>query len=100
MIGFHFNRSVSTNLKLNGPTLAYLTQPVDTTESITGVATFTGIATATYPPSSGDIVEGTYEFHWYPDNADKYHRRHCRWNDHPQRDIGHGPQLLHHLGDW
>ena len=70
MIGFHFNRSVSTNLKLNGPTLAYLTQPVDTTESITGVATFTGIATATYPPSTGDIVEGTYEFHWYLDNAE------------------------------
>ena len=70
MIGFHFNRSVSTNLKLNGPTLTYLTQPVDTTESITGVATFTGIATATYPPSSGDIVEGTYEFHWYLDNTE------------------------------
>ena len=70
MIGFHFNRSVSTNLKLNGPTLAYLTQPVDTTESITGVATFTGIVTATYPPSTGDIVEGTYEFHWYLDNAE------------------------------
>ena len=70
MIGFHFNRSVSTNLKLNGPTLAYLTQPVDTTESIAGVATFTGIVTATYPPSPGDIVEGTYEFHWYLDNTE------------------------------
>jgi hypothetical protein len=70
MIGFHFNRSVSTNLKLNGPTLAYLTQPVDTTESITGIATFTGIATATYPPSPGDIVEGTFEFHWYLDNTE------------------------------
>ncbi len=70
MIGFHFNRSVSTNLKLNGPTLAYLTQPVDTTESITGVATFTGIATATYPSSTGDVVEGTFGFHWYLDNTE------------------------------
>ena len=70
MIGFHFNRSIPTTLKLNGPTLAYLTQPVDTSESITGFATFTGIATATYPSSPGDIVEGTFEFHWYLDNTE------------------------------
>ena len=70
MIGFHFNRSIPTILKLNGPTLAYLTQPVDTSESITGFATFTGIATATYPSSPGDIVEGTFEFHWYLDNTE------------------------------
>ena len=70
MIGFHFNRSIPTNLKLNGPTLAYLTQPVDTSESITGFATFTGIATATYPSSPGDIIEGTFEFHWYLDNTE------------------------------
>mgnify|MGYP003315026653 FL=1 len=70
MIGFHFNRSIPTTLKLNGPTLAYLTQPVDTSESITGFATFTGIATATYPSSPGDIIEGTFEFHWYLDNTE------------------------------
>ena len=70
MIGFHFNRSIPTTLKLNGPTLAYLTQPVDTSESITGFATFTGIATATYPSSAGDIIEGTFEFHWYLDNTE------------------------------
>lgn len=70
MIGFHFNRSIPTNLKLNGPTLAYLTQPVDTSESITGFATFTGIATATYPSSPGDVIEGTFEFHWYLDNTE------------------------------
>jgi len=70
MIGFHFNRSIPTTLKLNGPTLAYLTQPVDTSESITGFVTFTGIATATYPSSPGDIVEGTFEFHWYLDNTE------------------------------
>ena len=27
--------------------------------------TFTGIVTSSYPPDSGDIVEGSYEFHWY-----------------------------------
>ena len=68
MIGFHFNRSISTDLKLNGPTLAYSLDPVDATESITGIATFSGIATASYPPTSGDIVEGTYEFNWYLNN--------------------------------
>lgn len=70
MIGFHFNRSVSTNLKLNGPTLFYSTQPVDASENSVGVATFVGIITSSYPPESGDIVEGTYDFHWYFDNSE------------------------------
>ena len=65
MIGFHYNRSIPTTLKLNGPSLEYLQQPVDATESLVGLATFTGIASATYPPSSGEIVEGSFEFHWF-----------------------------------
>ena len=65
MIGFHFNRSIPTTLKLNGPSLEYLTQPVDVSESLVGLATFTGIVSATYPPSPGDIVEGSFEFHWF-----------------------------------
>jgi hypothetical protein len=50
---------------LNGPSLEYLTQPVDVSESLVGLATFTGIVSATYPPSPGDIVEGSFEFHWF-----------------------------------
>ena len=65
MIGFHYNRSIPTTLKLNGPSLEYLQQPVDASETLVGFATFTGIITATYPPSPGDIVEGSFEFHWF-----------------------------------
>lgn len=65
MIGFHYNRSIPTTLKLNGPSLEYLTQPIDASESLVGLATFTGIVSATYPPSPGDIVEGSFEFHWF-----------------------------------
>jgi len=65
MIGFHYNRSIPTTLKLNGPSLEYLTQPIDVSESLVGLATFTGIVSATYPPSPGDIIEGSFEFHWF-----------------------------------
>lgn len=70
MIGFHYNRSIPTTLKLNGPSLEYLTQPVDVSESLVGLATFTGIVSATYPPSPGDIIEGSFEFHWFLDETE------------------------------
>ena len=65
MIGFKFNRSVPTTLKLNGPSLGYLEQVKDTKQHITGVVTFSGITTATYP---NDNVEGTFDFKWYLDD--------------------------------
>ena len=65
MIGFHYNRSIPTTLKLNGPSLEYLQQPVDASETLVGFATFVGIVSATYPPAQGDIVEGSFEFHWF-----------------------------------
>ena len=65
MIGFHFNRSISTDLKLNGPTLSYVTDPVDTTEDISGTAKFTAEVSATYPSDSLEVADGTFEFHWY-----------------------------------
>lgn len=65
MIGFKFNRSVPTTLKLNGPSLGYLEQVTDTKQHITGVVTFSGITTATYP---NDNVEGTFDFKWYLDD--------------------------------
>ena len=70
MIGFHFNRSAPTILKLNGPSLEYLQQPVDASETLVGFATFVGIVSATYPPSPGDIVEGNFQFHWYLDETE------------------------------
>ena len=65
MIGLNFYRSIPTTLKLNGPLLEWSLNPVDTGETLAGFATFTGIITASFPPDSGDIVEGSYEFHWY-----------------------------------
>ena len=65
MIGFKFNRSVPTTLKLNGPSLGYLEQVTDKKQHITGVVTFSGITTATYP---NDNVEGTFDFKWYLDD--------------------------------
>ena len=42
--------NVPTTLDLNGPELSFTTQPVGTSCSIaSGIATFTGIATATFP---------------------------------------------------
>jgi len=70
MIGFHFNRSIPTILKLNGPSLEYLQQPVDASETLVGFATFVGIVSATYPPAQGDIVEGSFEFHWFLDETE------------------------------
>lgn len=70
MIGFHYNRSIPTTLKLNGPSLEYLQQPVDASETLVGFATFVGIASATYPPAQGDIVEGSFEFHWFLDETE------------------------------
>ena len=41
---------VSTTLDLNGPKLSFSTQPVGAAISVaSGIATFTGIATATFP---------------------------------------------------
>ena len=70
MIGFHFNRSIPTTLKLNGPSLEYLQQPEDSIESITGEVTFTTVVSAKYPPIPGDLVEGSFEFYWYLNNTE------------------------------
>ena len=70
MIGFHVNRSISTKLKLNGPTLGYLQQPTDSIESINRDVTFTAVVNATFPSASGDSIEGTFGFSWYLNNAE------------------------------
>ena len=67
MIGFKVNRSIPTTLKLNGPTLGYLEQVTNSTQDVSGVVTFSGIATVTYP---NDNVEGTLDFKWYLDDVE------------------------------
>jgi len=71
-LSFNLNRSIPTNLKLNGPAISYLTQPSTTTSSSLGIATFTGIVTATYPAGQGDIVEGSFDFHWYLNDVELF----------------------------
>ena len=60
-----FDQRTST-LDLNGPVLSWLTQP--TTVSTCGVATFTGIATATFPtqtPTNPATNTGSMSYQWY-----------------------------------
>tara|TARA_B100002019_G_scaffold292642_1_gene316487 strand:+ start:1154 stop:3178 length:2025 start_codon:yes stop_codon:yes gene_type:complete len=56
-------RGIPTSLFLNGPELEIVTNPQNTSD-ITGIATFTGIATAT-----GQIDGGSIAFQWYYDGS-------------------------------
>jgi hypothetical protein len=58
---------IQSSLDLNGPVLSFSTQPVGTSCSIaSGIATFTGIATATFPTQTGrDSNTGTISYRWY-----------------------------------
>ena len=59
---------VQSDLDLNGPILSFSTQPVGTSCSVaSGIATFIGIATATFPPSQTEreTNTGTVTYQWY-----------------------------------
>ena len=59
---------VQSDLDLNGPVLSFSTQPVGTSCSVaSGIATFIGIATATFPTSQTerDTNTGTVTHQWY-----------------------------------
>ena len=59
---------VQSDLDLNGPVLSFTSQPVGTSCSVaSGIATFIGIATATFPPSQTerDTNTGTVTHQWY-----------------------------------
>ena len=60
--------NIQSDLDLNGPVLSFTTQPVGTSCSVaSGIATFTGIATATFPTSQTerDTNTGTVTYQWY-----------------------------------
>ena len=68
MIGFNHFRQVNSTLDLNGPTLSFSTQPVGTSCSIaSGIATFIGIATASFPAdqTSRNSNTGAISYQWY-----------------------------------
>ena len=59
-------RGIPTSLFLNGPKLGIVTDPQSQT-STTGFATFTGIATASFPNPTDGVNDGSIEFKWYFD---------------------------------
>lgn len=61
-------RGIPTSLFLNGPKLGIVTDPQNQT-GVIGVATFTGIATATFPNPTDGVNDGSIEFNWYFDGS-------------------------------
>jgi hypothetical protein len=62
-LSFHYVRSIKTDLDLNGPELSFTTQPENQSKSPTGIATFVGIATATFPNPAENT--GSLSYQWY-----------------------------------
>lgn len=63
---------VNTTLDLNGPKLSFSTQPVGAAISVaSGIATFTGIATATFPSDqpTRSTNTGSIAYQWYRDDV-------------------------------
>ncbi len=61
-------RGIPTSLFLNGPKLGIVTDPQNQT-GVIGVATFTGIATATFPNPTDGVNDGSIAFKWYYDGS-------------------------------
>ena len=61
-------RGIPTSLFLNGPKLGIVTDPQSQTDVI-GVATFTGIATASFPNPTNGVNDGSIEISWYFDGS-------------------------------
>ena len=61
-------RGIPTSLFLNGPKVGIVTDP-QSVSNVIGVATFTGIATATFPDTNFDFDGGSIAFKWYFDGS-------------------------------
>ena len=64
--------SKQTTLDLNGPILSFTTQPIDVTVCAGVAATFSGIATATFPtqsPTNPAASTGIVTYRWYDQNG-------------------------------
>ena len=61
-----------TTLDLNGPILSFVQQPTSVSICNAGIATFVGIATATFPtqtPSNSATPTGSISYRWYDQNG-------------------------------
>ena len=61
-------RGIPTSLFLNGPKVGIVTDP-QSVSNVIGVATFTGIATATFPDTNFALDGGSIAFNWYFDGS-------------------------------
>ena len=61
-------RGIPTSLFLNGPKVGIVTDPQSLSD-VVGVATFTGIATATFPDTNFALDGGSVAFNWYFDGS-------------------------------
>ena len=61
-------RGIPTSLFLNGPKLGIVTDP-QSVSNVIGFATFTGIATATFPDTNFALDGGSVAFNWYFDGS-------------------------------
>ena len=62
-------KGIPTSLFLNGPKVGIVTDPQSVSDVI-GVATFTGIATATFPDVNFDLDGGSIAIKWYFDGTE------------------------------
>ena len=69
-------RDIQTDLDLNGPILSFSTQPTDTQvggdapgETGGPTATFTAVATVSFPGDSSPANTGTIVYQWYGPNG-------------------------------
>ena len=68
MIGLQYYRYTPTTFSLNGPVLSFTTQPSSKLVCNSGIATFIGIATATFPsqtPPNPAVGLGSISYRWY-----------------------------------
>jgi len=65
----NFFRRIPTDLDLNGPVLAYTTQPSDASGNKDASVTFTVAAEATFPNDTGAEDGGTITFQWFEDGG-------------------------------
>ena len=63
----NFFQVTPTELHLNGPNVGFSSVPLDASATITGVATFTAIGTASFPYNN---VNGTFSYQWYFDGSE------------------------------
>jgi hypothetical protein len=68
MIALQYFRDIQTKFDLNGPILSFTQEPTSKSVCNSGIATFIGIATATFPvqiPSNPAVGLGSISYRWY-----------------------------------